>query len=700
MVNPGRSGGARKFRSSDVAYFAVTRFNLFWAPLLEMAKSHGADRHVPGHPEYAEYWRERIALFRKQCLPSMVNQRIAPHAWFIAFNQNLTPDIEDVLSELSQFPWVVPFFPATGEEWQRTVLPALLRQKADEIGKESVCSIRFDTDDTLHPSFFAALDGAVNLTREKGMPEGERVCFNLMHGLLRTGDRLQVRLSPTNQFLSVLEPAISASGPYAGGHNHISRKMPVVEVITQFPLWIYNLHEGSISGYREFDSSLDAANPTDLYGEFNIVSETQVPDPVPSMTAITPTIRFERVKISGQRRVDLTVDQAVYAIVTRFNLVWPELYGRDHLQQRHLPGAPGYQEYWRRRIALFEQGCLPSVLALDPRPDQWIIGFDEEVTPDIEALIARLSVYPWILAVLVPRVDGKRWESSIVSPALELLAHQHGAELVCSMRFDSDDAIHSRFISMIDTVLERDLKRSDPTPTPWCINPTLGLVEVDEGLAVTVDSATQFATIVERAGAIKGPYQGNHHKIASLMPLTEVLTSRPMWLYRRYGEGIDNAFSRAPSAMIVPLNHSIVEDFGLDSVALSAVANRAPGEMIPRSVIAAGEDVDGLTELMTVTVAAATDQTNIRLQDARDALAGQIRFALDVDEQLDLASYIDGFRPVAARVLLITTHPDTTGASHFARPGNGLGWTRLPGRHRRFQRRRIATGYRHRILRR
>ena len=648
MVNPGRTGGARQFRNPDVAYFAVTRFNLYWEQLVDKKHYHGSERHIPGHPEYADYWRERIEMFRKLCLPSMLNQRVRPHAWFVAFNQARSPDIDDVLAELHQFPWIVPFFPEDGEKWQSTELPTMLREQAQKIGKEFVCTIRFDTDDTLHPSFFAALDGAVGLGREKGLPEGDRICFNLMHGLLRTRNRVQVRLSPTNQFLAVFEPAKTARGPHDGGHNFISQKMPVIEVVTQFPLWIYNLHEGSISGYREFDSSLDAPSPSDLLREFNVITEESDGGLLsPSTSASGSAIRFERLRISANLAPDLTVDGAVYAIVTRFNLVWPDLYRRLHLDQRHLPGSPGYDDYWRRRIALFETGCLPSVLALDPRPDQWIIGFDEELTPDIEALIDRLSVHPWIRPVFVSRDGGKRWESTVVAPALELLASQNDAKLVCSMRFDSDDALHSRFIAMLDTVLQRDLKRTEPTPTPWCINPTFGLMEVDEGLGLMVDSATQFAAIVERPGGIKGPYQGNHHKIATVMPLTEVLTSRPMWLYRRYGEGINNPVSSAPHHVTLPRTHPVLREFGLDPVG------------VPAAVAMPAEDhADPLTELLAVAAASAANPTDIRLHETRKKLAGELRFALDVDEQLDLTEFVSGFRPVASRVLIIAARAE------------------------------------------
>lgn len=258
--------GRTAFRNDDVAYAAVTRFNLF-------RPRRGRSPDEPIEQEDDDWCARRVDAFDAYCLPALLKQQVLPHVWFIVFHEVTPPSIVELIERLRNWPWIVPLFASRDQgfkRWGEVLVPAL-RQFAAEQGKQVVCSCRLDSDDSLHPLWFAMLDHVIE-TRRAENDWDDTFCINLASGVVRDQGRMLLAQIPRNQFQAVVEPAARAAGPYRVVHTEIDQLMPVYEVLNSYPLWMYHRHDANLSpqrirGHFEID---DPATQGRLLEEFGL----------------------------------------------------------------------------------------------------------------------------------------------------------------------------------------------------------------------------------------------------------------------------------------------------------------------------------------------------------------------------------------------------------------------------------------------
>ncbi len=231
--------------NDDVAYVLVTRFNVRMRIGKKNRWSHLDGRHLAESAEYDDYWLRRLDLFERVCIPSVLALTPRPDAWFVAFGDIDSWYVQALLERLRPYPWIKPYFREKGHADDAGPLPELLGAYVRSLGKPFLCSTRFDSDDSLHSQFVGGLDRAISQLRKRGFSD-ERRCLNFVFGLLQSAGELSVFLRKNNMFESVFEPADQVQGPYQGSHDEIRDRMPLVEVVTNLPMWIYHRHEDTL----------------------------------------------------------------------------------------------------------------------------------------------------------------------------------------------------------------------------------------------------------------------------------------------------------------------------------------------------------------------------------------------------------------------------------------------------------------------
>jgi hypothetical protein len=215
-----------------------------------------------------------LELFERVCIPSVLNLIPRPDGWFIGFGDVEPAYILGLLERLSIYPWIRPYVRRKGESGSDAPVEKLLGDHARLLGKSYVCSTRFDSDDSLHRQFIGALDRAISQLRERGFPDQPR-CLNVLYGLMQTGGELSVYLRRTNMFESIFEPVDTVKGPYLGGHDDIRALMPLVEVVTNLPMWIYHRHQDALEpSWVTARDRLPLTNPEQHYPLFGLPPET------------------------------------------------------------------------------------------------------------------------------------------------------------------------------------------------------------------------------------------------------------------------------------------------------------------------------------------------------------------------------------------------------------------------------------------
>lgn len=285
----------RNLQNDDVAFILATRFNVRMNIAKRNRWSHLEGRHFSESPEYDVYWRRRLDIFERVCIPSVLNLTPRPDAWFIAFG-DVEPDyIQELLERLSIYPWIHPYIRKEGKRGSDKPLNELLIAHVRSLGKQFLCSTRFDSDDSLHQQFTGALDRAISQLRERGFDDDTR-CLNVMYGLMQSAGELSVHLRRTNMFESFFEPVERVRGPYQVPHDEVRKQMPLVEVITNLPMWIYHRHEDTLEPAWVTDRDrLLLSNPDQYYPLFGLDPESVVGLQTRSeMSADSPGNRVER----------------------------------------------------------------------------------------------------------------------------------------------------------------------------------------------------------------------------------------------------------------------------------------------------------------------------------------------------------------------------------------------------------------------
>jgi Putative rhamnosyl transferase len=208
---------------AEFAHVIVTRFNL---------PSAGAESLIRAK----EGWlRDRVALFERYCLPSVLAQSNQFFDWIIYFDPKSPGWLRERIDSHTEKRSYIPLF-------RTSVGPADLAADIDEItGRRGTALITssLDNDDALAIDFIERLQAAAAL-------RPGRTAVYLSRGLIKSGRRVYLRVDPANAFPSVVEDWSSPVTCWADWHNLLGNHMPVLELHGD-PGWLQVIHGANVS---------------------------------------------------------------------------------------------------------------------------------------------------------------------------------------------------------------------------------------------------------------------------------------------------------------------------------------------------------------------------------------------------------------------------------------------------------------------
>ncbi|RAN76508.1 hypothetical protein B5P43_23205 [Bacillus sp. SRB_336] len=208
--------------ATGTAHFLLTRFNL---------PSSGPESLIRSSPEWL---RNRVGLFRRYTIPSVLAQGSGRCEWIIYFD----PESPDWLkSQISADAAAGTYTPIFAESVDRARLLADLRSHAPA-GSRRVITTNLDNDDGLASDFIERIQTAD--------PGGGRHAIYLADGLIKSGTEVFVRTDKHNAFCSVAEDWDNAVTCWSEWHNLLADHMPTT-VVRGDPAWLQVIHGANVS---------------------------------------------------------------------------------------------------------------------------------------------------------------------------------------------------------------------------------------------------------------------------------------------------------------------------------------------------------------------------------------------------------------------------------------------------------------------
>lgn len=209
--------------SSGLDHVLLTRFNL---------PSKGHESLVRAQ----ENWlKDRVGLFERYCLPSVVAQTCRDFSWIIYFDPQSPPWLLDWVQGQQRQGSFRPLF-------REEVGPQdLLDDIATVVGPRSggaLVTTNLDNDDSLAADFVSRVQAVA--------PLGGRTVVYLADGLIRRGDVLYRRVDPHNAFCSVRETWDRPVTCWADWHNLLPELMSAA-VVRGTPGWLQVVHGANVS---------------------------------------------------------------------------------------------------------------------------------------------------------------------------------------------------------------------------------------------------------------------------------------------------------------------------------------------------------------------------------------------------------------------------------------------------------------------
>ncbi len=206
----------------SVDHVLLTRFNL---------PSLGVEQVIRAR----EGWlRQRVELFDRYCLPSVVAQQGERPRWLVYLDPESPQWLVDRMLAHQAAGVLVPVL---RESVPRDALVADLRTVVPDPGSALVTT-NLDNDDGLAPDF------SVRVRAVGG--KHPRCAIYLSHGLIATEDSLYLRTDRDNAFCSVRETWDEPVTAWSSYHNELGRHMPVVRLGGD-PGWLQVVHDRNVS---------------------------------------------------------------------------------------------------------------------------------------------------------------------------------------------------------------------------------------------------------------------------------------------------------------------------------------------------------------------------------------------------------------------------------------------------------------------
>jgi len=181
------------------------------------------------------------------------------------------------------------------------------------------------------------------------------------------------------------------------------------------------------------------------------------------------------------------------------------------------------------RFELFEQYCLPSVLAQDCQNFTWILFFDEETPAPFRQKAQALHSMGAgnIRPIFVRRLTGDIIRQTIGDHI------NRGASHVITTRLDNDDGLATDFISRLQAAFR-------PIQGKEYLNVTEGFILCDGRIYRQSDPHNAFVSLVEPTdGKIEGVWTWPHTEIGRHAPVRQI-GGGPGWLQIIHGTNVSN----------------------------------------------------------------------------------------------------------------------------------------------------------------
>ena len=209
---------------ADLDHILLTRFNL---------PSRGHESLVRAQ----EHWlKNRVVLFERYCLPSVMAQTCQNFSWIIYFDPQSPAWLLDWVQGHEQQGHFSPYF---REEVAGKDLLSDIRAVAGDRHGTDLLTTNLDNDDGLAIDFVTRLQGTARI--------GDRTAVYIGDGLIRGGDALLYkRVDPHNAFCSVRESWDAPVTCWIDWHNLLPDQMPAV-VLRGSPGWLQVVHGANVS---------------------------------------------------------------------------------------------------------------------------------------------------------------------------------------------------------------------------------------------------------------------------------------------------------------------------------------------------------------------------------------------------------------------------------------------------------------------
>jgi hypothetical protein len=213
-----------------IQHFVITRFNLRTA-------YSGTDRH--GKPVLGPSWmHERIELFERYCLPSMVHQVNQNFTWLVLLDEATDPEsAARVERHQADFPAMrtLRLPPIQDDREIGECVTALVDDRT-----ELLLTTRLDNDDAFHERATETIQASARKKRE---------FLNFRVGWTQDGTTAWVRFHKYSHFITLAEPRTQE--PFLTVHNGLahgrSKRLAPVRQISREPFWLETVHGRNVT---------------------------------------------------------------------------------------------------------------------------------------------------------------------------------------------------------------------------------------------------------------------------------------------------------------------------------------------------------------------------------------------------------------------------------------------------------------------
>ena len=208
---------------ASLKHVVLTRFNL---------PSRGTEQLIRNRDGWL---RERVGLFERYCLPSVLGQTERHFSWIIYFDDASPQWLKEWAGSKAA---AGAFIPIYRPEVPRSALLADLAQTGIA-GETFLLTTNLDNDDGLALNF-------VEMVQAAAASINERTAIYLTRGLIRGPAGLYIRQDRDNAFCSVVEPMQAPVTCWTDWHNRLSQTMPTRRIAGS-PAWLQVVHGSNVS---------------------------------------------------------------------------------------------------------------------------------------------------------------------------------------------------------------------------------------------------------------------------------------------------------------------------------------------------------------------------------------------------------------------------------------------------------------------